>query len=206
ILEVKGLPRANEKLEMFEAGFKLLTENGYTAIGLDHYAKATDELSIALKNRTLHRNFQGYCTRETTGQVYAFGASGISQLENAYAQNTKDTNRYIELINKGKLTTEKGYRLNRAEKVVRHIIAEIMCNYFVSLSETARHFNLSINEVKNIVNYNEERLSNFVSDKLLTFNAEEIAVSDLGKFFVRNIAACLDPEMKTATKKFSKAL
>lgn len=108
ILEVKGLPSADKKLEMFETGFQLLTQNGYEAIGLDHFAKPNDELSIAFKNRTLHRNFQGYCTRETTGQVYAFGATGISQLESAYAQNAKDTNTYVDQINKGEFTIEKG--------------------------------------------------------------------------------------------------
>jgi oxygen-independent coproporphyrinogen III oxidase len=89
ILEIRGLPEADEKLEMFEAGYDILTGNGYTPIGLDHFARENDELTIALRNRKLHRNFQGYCTRETTGQVYAFGATGISQLESVYAQNEK---------------------------------------------------------------------------------------------------------------------
>ena len=75
ILEVRGLPQASEKLEMFEAAYNVLTQSGYKAIGLDHYARENDDLFVAVKNRTLHRNFQGYCTRETTGQVYAFGAT-----------------------------------------------------------------------------------------------------------------------------------
>ena len=108
ILEVRGLPEADEKLKMFETGYDLLTANGYTPIGLDHFAKDNDELSVALRNRKLHRNFQGYCTRETTGQVYAIGATGISQLESVYAQNEKNPDKYVERINSGKFTTEKG--------------------------------------------------------------------------------------------------
>ena len=143
ILEKKGLPEADEKLVMFEAGFKILTENGYKPIGLDHFAKSNDELSIALENRKLHRNFQGYCTRETTGQVYAFGSTGISQLESAYAQNAKHTNTYIDKINAGNFTVEKGYALNKNEKIIKHVINEIMCNHFVSWPETAQKFNIS---------------------------------------------------------------
>lgn len=206
ILEKKGLPSAESKLAMFETAFKLLTNNGYKAIGLDHFAKPGDELNIALENRSLHRNFQGYCTRETTGQVYAFGATGISQLDSAYAQNTKDTNTYIEKINSGAFTIEKGYLLKNPQKIIRHIINEVMCNHYVSWKEVAQLFKLTEREIKDTIAYDETNLNVFVSDGLLTFTTDEIAVTDLGKYFIRNIASSLDPAMKTATQKFSKAL
>jgi len=206
ILEARGLPSAEKKLAMFEAGFNLLTENGYVAIGLDHFAKPEDELNVALENRTLHRNFQGYCTRETTGQVYAFGATGISQLDSAYAQNAKDTNTYVERINSGEFNIEKGYSLNKTQKIIRHVINQVMCNFYVSWKEVSELFNTSEKEIKATIAYDETSLNDFVSDGLLTFTADEIAISDLGKYFIRNIAASLDPMMKTATQKFSKAL
>jgi oxygen-independent coproporphyrinogen III oxidase len=164
---------ANEKLTMFEAGFKILTENGYTPIGLDHFAKDTDELSIALKNRNLHRNFQGYCTRETTGQVYAFGSTGISQLESVYAQNEKKPDKYVELINNNQFTIEKGYHLNIQEKIIRHVINEIMCNEYVSFKETADKFNTSEEEIKNALHFDEKMFSGFVADDLLRIDGEE---------------------------------
>jgi len=206
ILEVRGLPQATEKLAMFEAAYKILTQNGYKAIGLDHYAKTSDDLYIAMENRTLHRNFQGYCTRETTGQVYAFGATGISQMESAYAQNAKDTNQYVEQINKGNFFIEKGYSLSKTEKIIKHVINEIMCNHFVSWSEAANKFGVSETEIKSTVSFDENSLSEFVSDGLIKFVAGAIEVTDLGKFFVRNIAASFDPNLKNALQKFSKAL
>lgn len=207
ILEKRGLPEANEKLSMFEAGFKILTENGYTPIGLDHYAKDTDDLSIALKNRKLHRNFQGYCTRETTGQVYAFGATGISQLESVYAQNEKKPEKYVELINNGQFTVEKGYHLNTEEKIIRHVINEIMCNEYVSFKETAEKFNMSKEEIKNALNFDEKMFSGFIADQLLKIDSEEnFEVTETGRFFIRNIAAQFDPNLQKETKRFSKAL
>jgi oxygen-independent coproporphyrinogen-3 oxidase len=71
-LEKIGLPTTEEKINMFFNAYNMLTKNGYTAIGMDHYAKPNDSLTIALKQKKLHRNFQGYCTKETTGQVYGF--------------------------------------------------------------------------------------------------------------------------------------
>ena len=207
ILEVKGLPAADEKLLMFEAGYKILTENGYTPIGLDHFAKADDELSIALNNRTLHRNFQGYCTRETTGQVYAFGATGISQLESVYAQNEKKADEYVELINSGKFTTEKGYKLNLNEKIVRHAITEIMCNQYLSFSETADKFGISETDVKSAIKYNDDMLKGFVDDGLLTLKVgKSLQITEQGRFFIRNIAAQFDPNLRITSKQFSKAL
>lgn len=206
ILETQGLPSAEEKLGMFQTGFRLLTENGYDAIGLDHFAKPEDELSVAFRGKKLHRNFQGYCTRETTGQVYAFGATGISQLESAYAQNAKDTNTYVKSINEGRFTVEKGYELNPAQKIIRHVINEIMCNYYISWSEAAQLLQVSEKEIMETVNYELKQLEEFSGEGLLTFSDRELTVLDGGKFFVRNIAASFDPGMKNATQKFSKAL
>jgi len=206
ILEKRGLPEATEKLAIFEAAFNILTQNGYTAIGLDHYAKSNDELSIAVKNRMLHRNFQGYCTRETTGQVYAFGATGISQMESAYSQNVKDTMQYVAAIEKGNFSIEKGYSLNKTEKIIKHVINEIMCNHFISWNEAAGKFGVSESDVKNTVAFDENLLAGFVADGLINFGPGEIEVTDLGKFFVRNIAASFDPNLKNAMQKFSKAL
>lgn len=206
ILEVRGLPKANEKLAMFEAAYQILTHNGYKAIGLDHYAKTDDELNVALENRTLHRNFQGYCTRETTGQVYAFGSTGISQLESAYAQNAKDTNKYVAQIESGNFFIEKGYQLNLTEKIIKHVINEIMCNYYLSWSEAAQKFDVSEDKIKATVEMEESRLQDFVTDGLLDYNSDEITVSKTGRFFVRNIAASFDPSLKNAVQKFSKSL
>jgi oxygen-independent coproporphyrinogen III oxidase len=207
ILEIRGLPEADEKLEMFEAGYDILTGNGYTPIGLDHFARENDELTIALRNRKLHRNFQGYCTRETTGQVYAFGATGISQLESVYAQNEKNPDRYVELINSGKFTVEKGYRLIRNEKIIRNIITEIMCNEFVSFDEVANKFNTSDKEISKVVKFKPELFNTFVADGLLEIPEVGVfKVTDTGRFFIRNIAAQFDPNLTRSSRKFSKAL
>jgi oxygen-independent coproporphyrinogen III oxidase len=206
ILEKAGLVAPNEKLMMFEMTYQLMKDAGYVPIGLDHFAKEEDELAIAMNNKSLHRNFQGYCTRETTGQVYAFGTTGISQLENSYAQNAKSVGQYTDLINKGRFTTEKGYSLTGEQKIIRHVINEVMCNQYLSWSHAAGKYGITTDTLKDIVNYNESFLTGFKEDNLLTFDENEVWISELGRFFIRNIAAAFDSGLNKSGKTFSKAL
>jgi len=206
ILEKRGLPSSELKMEMFLEARELLLKSGYIPIGLDHYVLAEDELNLALNQHSLHRNFQGYCTRRTTGQVYAFGVSSISQLEKAYIQNVKELDQYIEMINNDTLPVEKGLIHNHEQVVVRDAITELMCNQKLNLEDLAHKFNIGINELKDITGFQEEKLKDFIRDKLMTFSNSEMIVTDLGSLFVRNIAASLDPEYKQQLNKYSKTV
>ncbi len=205
-LEKYGLPTAKEKIELFETAYNLLADNNYTIIGLDHFAKPTDELSIALKNKRLHRNFQGYCTLETTGQVYALGVSGISQMENAYVQNTKDLNRYTNMVNSGHFPVEKYYIVNEDEKLIRNIIENIMCNMEVSIEEIAGRYHKTIDEIYQITQVDIEALKQYEKEGFLNFKNDLLKLTPKGQFFMRIIASAFDPNMKKNKKSFSKAL
>ncbi len=202
-LEEYGLPTSNEKLMMFENSWNQLSEAGYTSIGIDHYAKANDALVKALESKKLHRNFQGYCTRETTGQVYAFGTTGISQLENVYAQNARTVKSYLEHINKGEILIEKGYILNDNEKIIRSIINELMCNQYLSWEKLSTDFNRTITDIKAILDFDNSKLDIFKDDNLLEYNDAEITIKSDGRFVIRNIASVFDVNLKGSNKKFS---
>lgn len=205
-LEKHGLPSADEKLRLFENAFELMTENGYVPIGLDHFAQPGDELSVALRNNRLHRNFQGYATRQTTGQVYAFGTSAISQLDSAYLQNTKDVNTYINKMSENTWAVDKTYEVNRREKVLREVINDVMCNRRLSWEDVALRRNLKVDEVKDSTAVTNEALEGFESDGLIEQTEDGIIVTDRGRFFIRNIAAAYDPLVKETDKHFSKSI
>ncbi len=137
ILEKTGIPGPDLKLEMLVNGFDYLKQSGYVPIGMDHFALPEDEMAKAFSSNTLHRNFQGYCTLKHTGQVYSFGASAISQLHSVYVQNVKEANAYIKLIENGQLAVNKGYRLNKDEKLIRNAINQLMCNGYLNFEEEA---------------------------------------------------------------------
>ncbi|MBP1617501.1 MAG: Coproporphyrinogen-III oxidase [Bacteroidetes bacterium] len=204
-LEAVGLPDTQRKAALFETAKSILNSAGYESLGLDHFVLPDDELAIASRNKTLKRNFQGYCTGRTTGQVYAFGVTGISQLATAYAQNEKNVAEYIARVNRGELPVAKGYELNKEEQIAREVISELMCNYEVRWENIASGLSISVEEVKNALNYNEKRLAEFAQDGLIDFSQEKITMNPNATPFVRNVAASLDKLMLNTDKRFSKS-
>jgi oxygen-independent coproporphyrinogen-3 oxidase len=204
ILEKKGLPGNEDKTKMFESGRALLLKNGYKPIGFDHFVLESDELYVAQQTGTLHRNFQGYCTRNTTGQVYAFGVSGISQLHKAYAQNTKSVEEYISTIRHGELPIKKGYSLNDREIATREVITELMCNRQLNWPVIAAQFNMEVKLIKELVHYNESMLKQFSDDGIIEYSDNLLTVTDLGMMFIRNVASSFDPLLNTQNKQYSK--
>lgn len=206
ILEKIGLPGPEEKLGLFLAAYQLLKEAGYQPIGFDHYVLPEDELHVALKNNLLHRNFQGYCTRSTTGQVYAFGASAISQLENGYAQNVKEVKAYTEAIMAGGFAVEKGLRLSPDQQVIREAITDLMCNKRINWTVTAGRTGVSVQQLKEMMAFDTGRLDDMAADGLIVVSEEELLVTETGSLFIRNIAAALDPDFKNESRKYSQSV
>ena len=204
LLEKAGLPAGEEKSNMYDTARQLLKEAGYEAVGMDHFVRPDDELFTALQTKQLHRNFQGYCTRRTTGQVYAFGVTGISQLSTAYSQNIKDITAYIETINQGGFAVTKGYSLSYEEQLTREAIESLMCNGSLDWEELARQAGISSETYRAATAFNPERMNEFASDGLITWSEHNIQLTPKGAIFVRNVAASLDKLMLHTTKSFSK--
>ncbi len=206
ILEKAGLPTPGEKLEMLTGGYELLTSKGYQAIGMDHFALPGDEMAEAFRSHSLHRNFQGYCTLKHTGQVYAFGASAISQLHSSYFQNMKKAESYTEHLENGHLPVMKGYMVNEREKVVRRVINRIMCNGKVDLREEAVHLEMDLQELRRILGYHPDDFNDLVRDGLAHLTGDTIRATTLGMFLVRVIARKLDPGYSEYRQKFSQVI
>jgi oxygen-independent coproporphyrinogen-3 oxidase len=206
ILERRGLPAVDVKNDMFRRAESLLADAGYHRIGMDHFVRPDDELYTALTDGRLHRNFQGYCTRRTTGQVYAFGITGISQLESAYAQNTKQVDDYIQAIASGYLPTRKGYTLSSREQLTGRVIESLMCNYRIDWQLRADTLPTPPDALRSATAYDPHRMAELAADGLITFTPLRLDVTPAGAPFVRNVAAALDPLMADTTKTVSKPL
>ena len=206
VLEKIGFPSADEKAKMYQNAYDKFINAGYIAIGMDHFAKPHDELAIALKNKTLHRNFQGYCTRATTGQVYGFGASSISQLHSAYSQNEKNAARYIKRIKNEGLAVVRGYSVNENEKIVRSVINSVMCNYYVDFNLIAKEFKTSISQIYDAIEFTLEKFNDFIEDGLMEFENDIIKVNLMGRLVIRNIAMKFDPMINSGVGTYSKTI
>jgi oxygen-independent coproporphyrinogen-3 oxidase len=206
ILEKIGFPNSNEKASMYEDSYKKFVNSGYISIGMDHYSLPEDEFAVALKNKNLHRNFQGYCTRETTGQVYAFGASAISQLSSAYSQNIKNAAQYIKAIEANNLAIFRGYSVTKEQKVIRDVINNLMCNYYVNFNDIADNNEISIKKLYDIIDFSYENFDEFVRDGILEISNDKINVYENGRLFTRNIAMKFDPLVKKNIGTYSKTI
>jgi oxygen-independent coproporphyrinogen III oxidase len=208
ILEQYEIPEPTTKMLMYESAFQIITEAGYDPIGLDHFAKPNDQMALALKNRSLHRNFMGYCTKTDTGQVYAFGATSITQLDGAYIQNIKNTEKYVETIEQHEFAPEKGYILSDRDKICRIVIEELMCNHYIDLNKISSTLLMNIHTLIERMHFEEIDLQPFIDDELVTWNNYQLSILPQGKLFLRNIAMLFDPLQKesNATLRYSKTV
>ncbi len=192
ILPEEAMPGTSERLGILKLAIEELTASGYVYIGMDHFARPEDELSVALAGRTLHRNFQGYSTRADS-EIYALGMSSISQLKNAYAQNLKSVKEYERRIEEGLPATQIGVRLTGEDQLRRYVINEIMCNNRVMKGEVENRFSIDFDRHFAAV---LPELNRFVDDGLLTLHSDRIEVPDAGRLVVRNIAMVFDAYLK----------
>lgn len=203
ILE-NALPTPQTKLQILKLIIEKLTHEGrYVYVGMDHFARANDELTLAQKNKTLQRNFQGYSTRGGA-DIYSFGMSSISQAAGAYWQNIKELKSYYEAIDAGRLPLAKGYILTPEDKIRRITIMRLMCDLSLDYGAMSRmlgidfaaHFESELNS-----------LADLEADDLLTRDAKSLTVTDSGRLFIRNIAMHFDaylPDMKE--RRFSRTI
>jgi oxygen-independent coproporphyrinogen-3 oxidase len=201
----KHLPEGMEKFRIFVAGLQRFLDAGYLYIGMDHFALPGDELGIAQKNRTLHRNFQGYTTK-AGADLYGFGVSAISGVGNAYTQNYRDLHAYQDAIARGGLATMRGYRKTHDDEIRGAVISRLLCHAVVDMAQVGRDFAL---DFRSYFAGELERLEEHRADNLIAYDGDDLWVTPLGRIFIRNVAMVFDPylERQPADKPlFSKTL
>ena len=204
ILEREVLPTPETKLQVLKLVIEKLTADGqYVYIGMDHFAKPTDELAIAQREKKLQRNFQGYSTRAGS-DIYAFGMSSISQIPNAYWQNEKELPKWQEAVDTGKVPLQRAYFMTDEDKIRRETIMRVMCD--LSLDFAAMSQKLGINFQEHFAN-ELAALAPFAADGLVKRSSAGLEVTDAGRLFIRNIAMCFDNTLApTGERKHSRTI
>lgn len=202
MLERAVMPTPKEKIALLVLVTEKLSEAGYFNVGMDHFAKADDELFVAQRQGTLQRNFQGYSTR-AGAEIIAFGISAISQGFSCYRQNVKDMRDYEVILNDKKFPVERGYILSDEDKIRRRIISEIMCNMGFSISGISEEL-----EIDFLEKFSSELISlvPMMKDGLLEVSPKTFRVTEKGRFFIRNIAMPFDAYLSPENTRFSKTV
>ncbi len=194
------LPDASLRVDIFKVAVERFIEEGYEYIGMDHFAKPMDELTLAQKEGTLQRNFMGFTTR-AGADLYSFGTSAISNLPALYTQNVKKLKTYNDMVESGKLPIERGIELSRDDQIRRWVIGELMCNLGVSYS----HFQQQWGEdFESYFSEELDQLQPFIRDGLIKPDlSNELRVTDIGQIIIRPVAMTFDWYLSQARKKKS---
>ncbi|MBT4934198.1 MAG: oxygen-independent coproporphyrinogen III oxidase [Rhodospirillaceae bacterium] len=201
LINEDDLPDADERWQQFEASSKKFIEAGYVAVGLDHFALPDDEMSVALDDGVLQRNFQGY-TADLAPAMIGFGASAIGQLSQGYIQNLSPLKQYRENIAAGILPIARGIALSDDDRLRGHIIERIMCDLTVDLDEVCEKFATS----KATFVPEMEKLASLADDAIITINGNTITVTETGRPFVRLVAAVFDAYLDSGKGRHSRAV
>jgi len=185
------LPSAEQKLELLCLARDAFLRAGYCPIGMDHFAVPEDELARAIETRTLSRNFMGYTVKSAPDMI-GVGVSAIGDVAGAYAQNQKKLPRYYAAIDAGSLPIDRGYRVSDDDRIRRHVITQLMCNFHLDKQAVEARFGIVFDD------YFERELAELTSPEgliasgFVTATRNALQVEPLGRLFVRNVAMVFD--------------
>ncbi len=196
------LPDAETRLSLWQLAQRRLTAAGYIDIGLDHFARPQDELAIAQRQQTLHRNFQGYSTR-AGASVYAFGMSAISSVGNVYFQNARSLTDYHDALQAGRLPIQRGLRLTAEDARRRTLIMRLMCDRRLDFRRLSSDLGINIRQ-----SYAAElaTLDDLERDGAVELSETELRVTNRGTPLLRVIAQRFDAYHTPATGRHSQAI
>lgn len=193
------LPSELEKKNLYNVGKALLVEMGYQEIGMDHFALPNEDLYQAKLAGKLHRNFMGYTTLPSKILI-GLGASSISDVHYAYAQNEKAITPYQNLVNSGEWAIRKGHILSNQDLETKKIIMDLICK---SQAEVTDYFfeSLSTDQLNCLIEMEQDGLVNIKNSKCV--------VTELGMSFIRTICKQFDLGMtgqQSSAAVFSKTI
>jgi oxygen-independent coproporphyrinogen-3 oxidase len=204
LIHPEDIPAPEVKLDILKMTIEKLSSAGYVLIGMDHFAKPDDELAVAMREKKLYRNFQGYSTHSGS-DLYAMGITAISQLQNIYVQNIKTEKEYFDAIDNETLPVTKGYQLNDDDQIRRDVIMQIMCNFELDIPAVEKKHNI---DFRKYFAWGLNNMKEMEKDNLIAVAENKIVVSEMGRLLIRNIAMNFDGyiERKEDTARYSRTV
>ncbi|MEO8809505.1 MAG: oxygen-independent coproporphyrinogen III oxidase [Rhodanobacter sp.] len=187
-IETVDLPDAATRLALLGCAVAQLSAAGYVHVGMDHFARASDELVQAQRAGTLQRNFQGYSTHGDC-DIVGLGVSAIGRIGDSYSQNARDLIGYYAALDAGRIPVTRGLELDEDDLIRRELISELMCHGVIDKRRFGARHRLLFDEY---FVRGRQRLVPLIKDALVLEDAREIRVTSRGSLLLRIIAMCFD--------------
>jgi oxygen-independent coproporphyrinogen-3 oxidase len=194
-IRLEDLPDANLRMAQAEAAARVLTDAGYVAIGLDHFARPEDAMARAATSGRLRRNFQGYTTDEAP-VLLGLGASAIGRCRTGFFQNNADERGWLAAVEAGRLPIARGRGFTAEDLIRACIIERIMCDEALDLALVPPEILASA----------RPKLAALIADGLVAEGDGRLAMTAKGARFLRHLAACFDAYLAPATARHSAAV
>jgi len=203
-IDEKAMPTPQEKLNILEHSINKLLDAGYVFIGMDHFAKPNDELTIDQQKGELYRNFQGYSTQADCDLI-GLGLTSIGYVGGSFFQNYKDMDAYTKAIEEDGLAVFKGYTLSAEDHLRRAVIMRLMCDFALDFTMFEQRYGIIFK--KHFLDAFED-LKTMEEDGLLTMTDTSLQVLPAGRLMIRNVAMVFDEHLrlKAQQNSFSKVL
>ena len=203
-IDEAALPSPQEKLNILEHSINKLLDAGYVFIGMDHFAKPDDELTIAQQQGKLYRNFQGYSTQADCDLI-GLGVTSIGYVGGGFFQNRKEMDAYAESVQAGEFPVFRGYILSDEDHLRRQVIMRLMCDFSLNYSQFEADYGIVFREhfADGLADLQEMQ-----NDGLVELRNDGLTVLPAGRLLIRNIAMVFDAylQKKKESANFSKVI
>ena len=192
ILDNYRMADEEEKALMFFDALDNFKTNGWEHISIDHFAKPSDSLVHAKKDKTMTRSFIGFSSGSCDNML-GIGPSSTIRVDDYYFQNTCNLNAYSEKVMNGIFPITSGYKMTDDDLIRREVIENFLCQDGINVVEIENRYHI------NFKSYFEEELldlERFIKDDMLESNEHELKITELGKVFNRHICRVFDKFLK----------
>jgi oxygen-independent coproporphyrinogen III oxidase len=191
-IDASRLPGAEVRFQMAAFGHDYLVDQGYVAVGFDHFAKPGDSLAQAALCGRLRRNFQGF-TEDQAPALIGLGASSISSFRELLVQNEKNTGRYRMRLSQDRLAANRGIVRTADDQRRGAVIEALLCRGRAKIDADLQREALPL-------------LCGYTTRGLCEMDGEDLVVKPAGLPYARSIAARFDPYRKDSLRRFSSAV
>ncbi|MFN0065666.1 MAG: oxygen-independent coproporphyrinogen III oxidase [Chlamydiales bacterium] len=200
-IKEESLPPPEEKFQIYTEARARFIQEGYVAIGMDHFALESDEIAVSYHNKSLQRNFQGYSVKYAEEQL-GFGVTAIGLVQGGYFQNLKQLPDYYAVLEQNNLPVCRGIVLSKEDHLRKWVIHTLMSSFALDKDLFAQKFGESFDA------HFPHATSDLEKEGLVIDTPHVLQVTPPGELLIRNIAMVFDAylEKPSLTPKFSQSI